>query len=47
VQRRIRNVLERVRGHSPELAELLDRSVKTGTYCVFRPGAARTARPPG
>jgi tetratricopeptide (TPR) repeat protein len=45
VQRRIRNVLERIRSQSPELAEILDRSVKTGTYCVFRASEARTARP--
>jgi hypothetical protein len=45
VQRRIRNVLERIRGRDPELATILDRSVKTGTYCVFRPSEARSTRP--
>lgn len=38
VQRRIRNVLERVREESPGLAEMLERTVKTGVYCVFMPG---------
>jgi hypothetical protein len=38
VQRRVRNVLDRVRQCAPELGEFLERSVKTGTYCVFRPG---------
>ena len=46
VQRRIRNVLDRVRSHSPDLAEILGQSVKTGTYCVFRPNEARAVRPP-
>ncbi len=36
VQRRIRNALQRVAESSPVLAELLERSVKTGTVCVFR-----------
>jgi tetratricopeptide (TPR) repeat protein len=45
VQRRIRNVLERVRSHAPDLAEFLERSVKTGTYCVFRPSDARSTPP--
>jgi tetratricopeptide (TPR) repeat protein len=53
VQRRIRNVLERVRKSAPELAQLWDQTVTTGTYCVFRPseGAGNepfraTSRPP-
>jgi hypothetical protein len=37
VQRRVRNVLDRVRQCAPELGEFLQRSVKTGTYCVYRP----------
>jgi tetratricopeptide (TPR) repeat protein len=37
VQRRVRNVLDRVRQCAPELGEFLERSVKTGTYCVYRP----------
>jgi tetratricopeptide (TPR) repeat protein len=39
VQRRIRNVIERVRKTAPELAPWLERTVKTGTYCVFTPEA--------
>jgi tetratricopeptide (TPR) repeat protein len=39
VQRRVRNVLERVRQCAPELGEFLERSIKTGTYCVYRPDA--------
>jgi tetratricopeptide (TPR) repeat protein len=46
VQRRIRNVIDRVRDCAPELAEILASSVKTGTYCVFRPGDARAKGPP-
>jgi hypothetical protein len=46
VQRRIRNVIDRVRGCAPELAEILASSVKTGTYCVFRPSDARASRRP-
>lgn len=41
VQRRIRNVFERIRKNAPELAEELERTVKTGTYCVFTPVAQR------
>jgi len=35
VQRRIRNALERVREESEPLADLLERAVKTGNFCVF------------
>ncbi|MFZ5893647.1 MAG: ATP-binding protein [Myxococcota bacterium] len=35
VQRRIKNALDRIREHSPELAALLERSVKTGSDCIF------------
>jgi hypothetical protein len=37
VQRRIRNALERLGECSPELAQRLEREVKTGTYCVYKP----------
>jgi hypothetical protein len=40
VQRRIKNALERVREQSPELAELLERCVKTGSECIFSPERA-------
>jgi tetratricopeptide (TPR) repeat protein len=53
VQRRIRNVLERVRKTAPELAELWEKTLTTGTYCVFRPAPGpgnepfrATSRPP-
>ncbi|HEY3595356.1 MAG TPA: AAA family ATPase [Polyangiaceae bacterium] len=35
VQRRIRNALDRIRQSSPSLADLLERTVKTGTHCAF------------
>jgi tetratricopeptide (TPR) repeat protein len=35
VQRRIRNAIERIREESHPLADLLERCVKTGHYCVF------------
>ena len=37
VQRRIRHALERIREHQPALAAFLERSVRTGNYCVFVP----------
>ena len=37
VQRRIKNALERIGEHAPELAAYLGRTVKTGNACVFRP----------
>jgi tetratricopeptide (TPR) repeat protein len=43
VQRRIRSAVERVREYSPGLAALLERTVKTGTTCVFSPENARDA----
>jgi hypothetical protein len=42
VQRRIRNVLERIRKAAPALAEQLEPMIKTGTYCVFVPDAPGT-----
>jgi hypothetical protein len=43
VQRRIRNAIDRIAEHSPELAALLQRTVRTGNFCVYRP-EARAAR---
>ncbi|HEX2676936.1 MAG TPA: hypothetical protein VHM19_09860, partial [Polyangiales bacterium] len=37
VQRRIRNAVERARDASPALADYLESTVRTGTYCVYRP----------
>lgn len=37
VQRRIRDAIRRVETHHPGLAKHLDRSVRTGTYCVYEP----------
>ena len=42
VQRRIRNAVERIRERSPALADLIERSVRTGTVCTFR--SERTPR---
>jgi len=42
VQRRLRHALARIAEHEPRLAELLERHVRTGTYCSFSvvpPGA--------
>jgi tetratricopeptide (TPR) repeat protein len=36
VQRRLRNVIERIGEQSPALAALLTRAVRTGTFCSFR-----------
>jgi hypothetical protein len=38
VQRRIRNALDRLAEHAPELSRKLEAAIKTGTFCVFRPG---------
>jgi len=38
VQRRIKNAIGRIGESAPALAEYLSRSVKTGNFCVFRPG---------
>jgi tetratricopeptide (TPR) repeat protein len=38
VQRRIKNAIGRIGEAAPGLAEYLSRSVKTGNFCVFRPG---------
>jgi hypothetical protein len=37
VQRRIKNAFDRIREHSPALAELLEQTVKTGSECIFLP----------
>ncbi len=37
VQRRIRNALDRIAENAPPLSEYLEQTVKTGTFCVFRP----------
>ncbi len=41
VQRRIKNALDRIREQSPALAELLERSVRTGAECMFLPEQAQ------
>jgi tetratricopeptide (TPR) repeat protein len=38
VQRRIKNAIGRIGESAPALAEYLSRTVKTGNFCVFRPG---------
>lgn len=40
VQRRIKSAIERVAEASPQLAALLEKTVKTGTYCEYRPELA-------
>jgi tetratricopeptide (TPR) repeat protein len=37
VQRRLRDAIRRVEAHHPGLAKHLDRSVRTGMYCVYDP----------
>ncbi len=37
VQRRLKDAVRRIRECSPELGEHLERSVKTGTFCVYAP----------
>lgn len=37
VQRRIRDAIGRIESYHPELAEHLDRAVRTGMYCVYEP----------
>jgi hypothetical protein len=37
VQRRIKNAIERISEHAPELAALLGRTVRTGNFCEYRP----------
>ena len=37
VTRAVRQGLARIREHHPSLGEHLDRTIRTGTYCVYRP----------
>ena len=37
VQRRIKNAIERIGEHAPELAALLSRTIRTGNFCEYRP----------
>jgi len=37
VQRRLKHALERIGAHSEPLAKFLERSLRTGNYCVFIP----------
>ncbi len=37
VTRAVRQGLARIREHNPSLGEHLDRTIRTGTYCVYRP----------
>jgi hypothetical protein len=39
VRRRITLALRRIRAASPELGERLEKSVRTGVFCVYRPGS--------
>jgi hypothetical protein len=42
VQRRIKNALGRIEAHAPDLAAHLTRTIKTGNFCAYRPGAGST-----
>jgi hypothetical protein len=37
VQRRIRDVIQRVEEHDPALARYLTATIKTGVFCMFSP----------
>jgi hypothetical protein len=37
VTRAVRFAMVRIREHEPQLAEHLDRSIRTGTYCAYLP----------
>jgi len=37
VQRRIKNAIDRIADHAPALAAELAQTVRTGTFCEFRP----------
>jgi hypothetical protein len=39
VTRALRSALDRIREHGPALAEHLDRSIRTGTYCAYFPNS--------
>jgi tetratricopeptide (TPR) repeat protein len=38
VQRRIKNAIDRIGEHAPALGALLGKTIRTGNYCVYRPG---------
>ena len=42
VQRRIRNALDRIAEHAPALRTYLEHTLKTGTFCVYRPTTPTT-----
>jgi len=42
VQRRLRDAIRRIGDLAPELGEYLGWTVRTGTFCVYRPARART-----
>jgi len=37
VQRRLRDVVKRIRPHLPDAGQFLENALKTGTYCSYRP----------
>jgi hypothetical protein len=37
VTRAIRQAMSRIADHQPKLGEHLDRTIRTGTYCVYVP----------
>jgi hypothetical protein len=37
VQRRVKDAIRRIAEHDPALGRYLDATVRTGTYCVYRP----------
>ena len=43
VTRAIRSSMARVREHNPALGRYLERTVRTGTFCVYEPGPGATA----
>jgi len=46
IQRRIKDAIQRIGEHCPELEHHLEASIRTGTFCSYRPFGAR-ARSPG
>jgi hypothetical protein len=46
VTRAVRSAMTRVREHNPQLGEHLDRSIRTGTYCVYLPDSPPLRTPP-
>jgi hypothetical protein len=44
VTRALRATIDRIRDHSPPLAEHLDATVRTGTYCSYTPDPRSPAR---